>query len=192
MPKTAATRRRSRRASRWANAKPPTISGRPASATTSSALPTISVGSSTQNAMPPRTALRATYAVASKASVENVARSFMRCERYGGCGAPTRPATPHLSWVVSPNCRSVRDEAVTGELVTGLGERQVRRRDDHVGLLEHVLGDRGAIAAHQLQQRRECGLEALLVTGLDGFHDFVVELVELVDVVVGEVVLPFG
>src|SRR4051794_12019349 len=190
MPKTASTRRRSKRATRCEKAKASTTSGRPARATTSSAVPAASIGTSTQNVMAPRTALRAIYAVASKASAENVARSFMRCERYGGCGAPTRPATPHLPSVASPRSGSVRDEAFTRELVTGLLERQVGGRDDHVGLLQHVVADGLAVGADELDEGGEGGVEGLLVSGLDGADDLVVELVEPVGVRVREVVLP--
>ena len=44
----------------------------------------------------------AVEAVDSNASAVNVARSFIiRREPYGGCEAPTRPATPHLPYLVS-------------------------------------------------------------------------------------------
>src|SRR3954452_23882329 len=107
----------------------------------------------------------------------------------GAGGRPDRP--PRIFHVWLPGA-SVGDEAVTRELVTGLGERQIRRRDDHVGLLEHVVADGPAVAAYELQQRREGRQKGLLVTRLDGRDDLVVQLVEAVGVLVGEVVLPFG
>ena len=115
----------------------------------------------------------------------------MRLNGTARCGVATRPATPRLSSLVSRERQSgMRPSPVNCS--PRLGERQVRRREDHVGLLEHVVGDGLAVAADELEQRLERRLEALLVAGLDRRHDLVVELVELVGVLVGDLVLPLG
>src|SRR4051794_10778200 len=114
----------------------------------------------------------------------------IEAERYGANGVATRPATPPLASLATP--RSVGDEALAGELRARFRERQIRRGDDHVGLLEHVVGDGRAVTADEIEQGLERRCEALLVPRLDGGHDLVVEVVELVHVLVGELVLPLG
>src|ERR1700754_4743015 len=102
---------------------------------------------------------------------EKVARSFMPREPYARGGVATRPATPRLRIPASPRWGSVGDEALARELRAGFGERRVGRGQDHVGLLEHVVGHRAAVAAHELEQRLEQLVEPLLVTGLYGRYD---------------------
>ena len=51
-----------------------------------------------------------------------------------GCSTPARSSEP-------PHGGSVRDQALAAELHVGLDEGEVRRRDDHVGLLELVLAE---------------------------------------------------
>src|SRR4051794_31100796 len=111
-------------------------------------------------------------------------------ERYAPGGAPTRPATPLPRPRVSPT--SVGDEPVAGEPLAGLGERQVRRRQDDVRLHEVLAGERRALAAHQLEQLLEDLVEAVLVARLHGGDGVVVELVQAVRVPVREQVLPLG
>src|SRR4051812_26343419 len=111
----------------------------------------------------------------------------MQLPRYAECGVATRPATPPLSAGVSP--MSVGNEAVAGEGFAGLDEREIRRRQDHVGLLEHVVADRRAFTAYEVEHRVKERVEALLIPGLNGRDGVVVELVELVRVVIGDLVL---
>ena len=47
---------------------------------------------------------------------------------------------------------SVRQEPVAGELVLGLGEREVRRRDDEVGFAQVVAVDGLPLRADELQE----------------------------------------
>ena len=61
----------------------------------------------------------------------------------GGRQARARPAPG----ILNPGASSeplVGDQALAAELVVGLGEREVRRREDHVGLLELVLAELAA------------------------------------------------
>ncbi len=58
-----------------------------------------------------------------------------------GRAGPRRAAEPRRRPLSAPQPGSVRDQALAAELDVGLDEREVRRRDDHVGLLELVLAE---------------------------------------------------
>src|SRR3954469_14916234 len=84
---------------------------------------------------------------------------------------------------------SVRDQPVARELVPRLVEGEVRRRDDHVGLLQVVVAEPVALPPHELEHLLEERVEARLVARLDRGDRLVVELVEAWRVLVGEPVL---
>src|SRR3954469_14056589 len=86
----------------------------------------------------------------------------------------------------------VGDEAVARELLAGLDEAEVGRRQDDVGFLELVVGERPAVAAHELEHLLEDLVEAILVAGLHRGHRVVVERVQALGVLLGQVVLPLG
>src|SRR5207237_6937426 len=91
-----------------------------------------------------------------------------------GSTPPTRSATG------SSSSASVGEQALAGELLAGLREREVRRGEDQRGLAEVVVAQRRAAGAHQLQQLAVGAGEGRLVRGLHGADRRVVELVELV------------
>jgi hypothetical protein len=73
-----------------------------------------------------------------------------------------------------------------------LDEAEVGRRDDHVGLLDLVVAEPLAVAAHQLEHRLEELVEAVLVARLDRGDGLVVEVVEPGRILVGQPVLILG
>src|SRR3954463_16603132 len=83
----------------------------------------------------------------------------------------------------------VRDQALARELVAGLGERDVPRRHDHVGDNELLVRQRVAVGRDELEQLVEELAKAGLVALLDRAHRAVVELVEAVAVLVGDLEL---
>ena len=85
---------------------------------------------------------------------------------------------------------STRDQTVAAEHVANLRQRGVGHRQDQVARLERVGLVLRPGRAYAVEQRREGGLELLLVARLDGGLDARVEVVERRDRVVGEVVLP--
>ena len=70
----------------------------------------------------------------------------------------------------------VRDQPVAGELATGLDERQVGRREDHVGLLELVLAELVPIAAHELEAAGAFDDNLTLTAGQDDIDRQLAEL----------------
>src|SRR5829696_3318459 len=87
---------------------------------------------------------------------------------------------------------SVGDQAIAGELGRRLDERGVGRRDDHVGALELLGVDQASLGPHERQQLLEALVKGVLVARLDRLDDGVVEVVEAVGLLVGEVVLALG
>src|SRR3954451_19615403 len=84
---------------------------------------------------------------------------------------------------------SVRDQPVAGEVLAGLDEAEVGRRDDQVGLLELLVVEPLPVAAHQLEHLLEDRVEAALVAAVDRRDRIVVQFVEPLPVAVGEPVL---
>src|SRR4051794_25372053 len=87
---------------------------------------------------------------------------------------------------------SIRDQAVAGEVLAGLDEREIGRREDEVRLGEVLRAERRALAAHELEQLLERLVEAVLVPRFHGGDRVVVQLVEPVRVLVREPVLALG
>src|SRR4029079_7503696 len=84
---------------------------------------------------------------------------------------------------------STRDQPVALEKMANIVDRGVGRREDQVGVLERVSGERRAGAAYAVEQRCQRGAKAGLVAGLDGRLDRTVELVERLELVVGHLEL---
>src|SRR3954447_4391856 len=87
---------------------------------------------------------------------------------------------------------SVGYQALAAELVLRLGERGVARRHDHVRADELVVGDRTALGRDELEQLLELLSEGGLVVGVTGRDHRIVQLVQPVALVVGELVLPLA
>jgi hypothetical protein len=81
-------------------------------------------------------------------------------------------------WLAEPGDR-LGDDPLAGELRRGLLHGGVGRRHDDVGLAQVVVGDRLAVRADPVQQLGERLGVGLLVAGLDGGDDGVVEVVDL-------------
>src|SRR3954468_4587376 len=83
-----------------------------------------------------------------------------------------------------PDVLLVGDQALAGELVLGLGEGRVGRREEDVGALVVAVRPPGADLAAVIEQRGERLEERCLVAALGGGDGGVVELVEVVAVAV--------
>src|SRR6266508_2439300 len=82
--------------------------------------------------------------------------------------------------------REVRNEPLALEELTGLLEREVGRRHDHIGRRQLGVVERLALVAHSPGQLLELRSEALLVACLEQFDGRIVELVQSLGRLVGE------
>src|SRR5829696_7885993 len=84
---------------------------------------------------------------------------------------------------------SARDQPVVGEHRADLLEARVGGRQDQVGVLEGLVGQRRADLAYAVQQLGQACVERLLVAGVDLRLDRRVELVEAVELGIGDLEL---
>src|SRR4051812_49043212 len=97
---------------------------------------------------------------------------------------------PCISRGLEAPAGSVRDQALSSELILGFGEADVAGREDHVGLHQLVVAELLAVGRHQLEHLAPELSEPGLVALLHRAHRSVVELVEPVRVGIGQLELP--